>query len=86
MAAIVATDHAKWARFFRWCITSIVGDTGGGRDGAPCPFGYRVVMIVCAHVRDHFGAARPIRQRRKALTALIGTTHGVFGGVAPLDL
>jgi hypothetical protein len=83
MAAIMATDRAKWARLFRRHVAGVMGDVLGGRDGAPCPFGYRAVMTACTRAHDRFGVAGPICQRRGASAALPVAACGVTGGVAP---
>jgi hypothetical protein len=56
VAAIVRSGRA----FSGGAAVRVVGDVGGGRDGAPRPFGCRVVMIVHARMSGCFrrGGAR----------------------------
>jgi hypothetical protein len=64
----------------------VVGDVGGGRDGAPRPFGFRAVMIVHARAPSHFGAVGPARQWQMQPPAVNTRDACSFGSAAPPDL
>jgi hypothetical protein len=63
MAVVMAAVVRSGRTFSGSAATSVVDDVGGGRDGAPRPFGYRAIMIARACTPDRFGAVGPICQR-----------------------
>jgi hypothetical protein len=54
------------------------GRRGGGRDGAPRPFGCHAVMIAHAHEHGHFSAVGPAGQRLTALPVFNGRSARSF--------
>jgi hypothetical protein len=63
MATVVVEVVRGGRAFSGSAAVRVLGDMGGGgRDGAPWPFGCRVVMIAHACASSRFGAVGPTCQ------------------------
>jgi hypothetical protein len=62
MPTVVVVVVCGGRAFSGGAVARVVGDVGGGRDGAPRPFGCRAVMIAHACTPGRFGAVGPARQ------------------------
>jgi hypothetical protein len=61
MPTVVVVVVCGGRAFSGGAVARVVGDVGGGRDGAPRPFGCRAVMIAHACTPGRFGAVGPAR-------------------------
>jgi hypothetical protein len=59
--------------------TRVVGDVGGGRDGAPRPFGFRIVMIAHARASGCFSVVGPPVSGRRCRLQLMRAVRAVLG-------
>jgi hypothetical protein len=86
MAAVVAAVVRCGRAFLSAATASVVGDVGGGCDGASRPFSCRAVMIARARIPGRFGAAGPGCQRRTVSPTF--NVHDVrgFGSADPPEL
>jgi hypothetical protein len=87
MVMVVAAAVRSGCAFSGGAAAGIVGDVGGGRDGAPRTFGCRAVII--AHVRACLAVSArwvlPVSDGWRCVQ-LMRAARGVFGSVAPPDL
>jgi hypothetical protein len=78
----MAVDRAEWVRLFRRRIAGVVGDVGGGRDGALRPFGCCAIIMAFVRARDRFSTAGPICQQCGVSAVLTATARGDSWGVS----
>jgi hypothetical protein len=64
MAAVMAAVMHGGRAFSGVAAASVVGNLGGGRDGAPRPFGCCAVMIAHARTSYRFSTVGPVCQQR----------------------
>jgi hypothetical protein len=86
MTTVVAVIVRGGRTFSGGAAARIVGDVGGGRDGAPRPFSCRTVMIARAHSSSRFGTVGPVCQRQTRSPAVNAHDARGFGSAAPPDL
>jgi hypothetical protein len=70
MAAVAAAVVHGGRAFSGVAAVSVVGDLGGGHDGAPRPFGCCAVMIAHARTSYRFSTVGPVYQRHTILPAV----------------
>jgi hypothetical protein len=66
MVAVVRSERA----FSGGTVVRVVGNVGGGCDGAPRPFGSHAVMIAHARASGRFSTVGPVGQRQAASPAV----------------
>jgi hypothetical protein len=86
MAAVVAAVVRGRRAFSGGTAASIVVDVGGGRDGAPRPFGCRAVMIARARSPGRFGTVGLLCERQTRSPAVNACGACGFGSETPPDL
>jgi hypothetical protein len=86
MAAVMAAVMRSGRAFSGGATTHIVGDVGGGRDGASQPFGSCAIMIAHARVSGRFSTVGPVGQRQAALPAVNACGARGSRERGPLDL